>query len=124
MTSPETKHYYSSQNGTKSWENKLSRVVMYDPSSHGLTMGDLTKEDRNFHFSLRLPKLANFLEQSSLAVQLPRWRNRVDIYTDEKARSGFVATVKLDRLGSKTNWQRRLRHKYTTLYVKGSKPET
>lgn len=59
----------------------------------------------------------------SIKVHLPRWRNRVDIYIDEEARSEFVATVKLDRLGRKRNWQRRLGHNYTTLYVKGLRPE-
>lgn len=55
-------------------------------------------------------------------VHLPPWRNRVDIYLDEKAREGFVATVNLSRLGSTKNWQRRFRHNYTSLYVKGAKP--
>ena len=67
---------------------------------------------------------SNWIGKSdSFQVHLPWWRNRVNIYVDEEARTGFVATVKLDRLGPKTNWQRRLRHNYTTLYVKGLKPE-
>lgn len=66
---------------------------------------------------------SDLLGTDSFKVHLPWWRNRVDIYMDEEAKSEFVATIKLDRLGRRTNWQRRLRHNYTTLYVKGFKPE-
>lgn len=38
------------------------------------------------------------------------------------ARTGFVATVRLDKLSTKKNWQRRLRQNYTVLRVKGLKP--
>ena len=71
---------------------------------------------------LQRQTLTAFSEHSARKIQLPLWRNRVDIYMDEKAKSGFIASVNLDRLGAKTNWQRRFRHKYTELYVKELKP--
>lgn len=42
---------------------------------------------------------------------------------DPKKRSGFVATVRLDRLGPAKVWQRRLRHNYKVLRIKGLEPE-
>ena len=69
--------------------------------------------------------VAKFIaDGDSFPVDLPRWRNRVDIYVDPENRSGFVATVQLDRLGPAKNWQRRLGHKYRILHVKGLKPGT
>ena len=61
---------------------------------------------------------------NSFQVDLPWWRNRVDIYVDPKNKTGFVATVQLDRLGKIKNWQRRIGHNYTVLHVKGLKPDT
>ena len=58
----------------------------------------------------------------SFPIDLPRWRNRVDIYVCPEDRSGFVATVQLDRLGPAKNLQRRFGHKYRVLHVKGLKP--
>ena len=58
-------------------------------------------------------------ECDSYQVHLPRWSNKVDIYLDPKNRSGFIATVRLDRLGPAKNWQRRFRHNYKVLHVKG-----
>ena len=60
----------------------------------------------------------------SFPIDLPRWRNRVDIYVCPENRSGFVATVQLDRLGPAKNLQRRFGHKYRVLHVKGLKPGT
>ena len=123
MSSSDPESCSSAQNKTHSWDSKSSRVVLYDPFNHGLTTDWLTTDDRNFPLLSHLLKVANFLEKSSLAIQLPRWRNRVDIYIDQEAKSRFVATVKLNRLGRKANWQRRLWRKYTMLYMKGFKPE-
>lgn len=58
-------------------------------------------------------------EKTFLSMKLPRWRNRVNIYVDPKKQSGLVASVKLNRLGTRTTWRRRLGHKYNVLYVKG-----
>ncbi len=60
----------------------------------------------------------------SFQVDLPWWRNRVDIYVDPKTKTGFVATVQLNRLGKIKNWQRHIGHNYTVLHVKGLKPDT
>ncbi|MCJ1362018.1 hypothetical protein MMC16_001120 [Acarospora aff. strigata] len=91
-----------------SLDRKGPRAILYDPSKQELSTLSIT-----------------ILEQTSniIQVHLPPWRNRVDIYLDEKAREKFVATVNLNRLGPAKNWQRRLRRNYTSLYVKGAKPE-
>lgn len=119
MSSSEPESNAPSQDKTNSWDSKSSRVVLYDPFNHGLKTDWLTQDEGNFPFSFPLPELANFLENSSVRIQLPRWRNSVDIYIDQTAKVGFVATVKLTRLGKRTNWQRRLRYKHTYLYMKG-----
>jgi len=61
-------------------------------------------------------------ETNSFEVQLPRWRNHVDVFKDMESELGFVATLRLDRIGMKKNWQRRLGYNYKVLYVKGKKP--
>ena len=59
---------------------------------------------------------------TSFQLDLPWWRNRVDIYINLETKIGFVATVQLDRLGKIKNLQRRVGQNYTVLLVKGSKP--
>ena len=63
-------------------------------------------------------------KHDSFQVDLPWWRNRVDIYVDPKTKTGFVATVQLNKLGKIKNWQRHMGHNYTVLHVKGLKPDT
>ena len=60
-------------------------------------------------------------ESNAFEIDLPRWRNRVHVYADMKKQEGYAATIKLDRLGLKRNWQRRLGLNYHVLYVKGEK---
>jgi len=97
---------------------------VYDPSSHKLSTDYLSKLDSqllNF-YSLAVLWLILTIASDNFEVHLPWWRNSVDIYVDSVARTGFVATVRLDKLGPKKNWQRRLRQNYTVLRVKGLKP--
>ncbi|KAL2058178.1 hypothetical protein ABVK25_001796 [Lepraria finkii] len=84
-----------------------TKAIVYDPSSHQLETEYC--KDLNSKYA-------------SFQVDLPWWRNRVDIYVDPRTKTGFVATVQLNRLGSIKNWQRRFGHNYTVLLVKGSKP--
>ncbi|CAF9942097.1 MAG: hypothetical protein HETSPECPRED_005084 [Heterodermia speciosa] len=91
---------------TNSWEKNPSKAFVYDPSSHKLSTDYLSTLDKTENFE----------------IDLPWWRNTVDIYVDSVARTGFVATVRLDKLSTKKNWQRRLRQNYTVLRVKGLKP--
>lgn len=111
------------QNKTNGRASKSPRVIIYDPLNHTLGLERLTEDESKFLCSSHLPKFANFLEKTSVAVQLSRWRNDVNVFLDQESRSGFVAIVKLNRLGPKITWQRRLQNKYTTLYMKGLKPD-
>lgn len=96
----------STEHRTSSWDHKPQAIV-YDPSLDKLET--VKRENLN-------------IECDSFPVHLPWWSNKVDIYVDPENRSGFVATVQLDRLGTAKNWQRRLRRNYTILHVKGLKP--
>lgn len=60
-------------------------------------------------------------ESDAFEIDLPRWRNRVEVYADMKNHWGYAATLRLDRLGLKKNWQRRLGLNYNVLHVKGNK---
>ena len=119
MSSSDPESCSSTEDKTNNWSSKSSRMVLYDPVSDALKTDWLTEDDSNFSLSFYLLKLTNFLENSSVKVQLPRWRNSVDIYIDDV----FVATIKLDRLGTKVNWQRRFRHKHPFLYMKDLEPK-
>ncbi len=107
-----------------SWERKEPRAILYDPSKQALSTFSITSSDRKSPWSCGVQDRCSIQAETSdkIKVHLPPWRNRVDIYLDEKAREGFVATVNLNRLGSTKNWQRRLRRNYTSLYVRGEKP--
>ncbi|CAD6587529.1 MAG: hypothetical protein ASARMPREDX12_002924 [Alectoria sarmentosa] len=96
----------SAEHRTSSWDHKPQAIV-YDPSLDKLE----TVKCENLNSKC-----------DSFPVHLPWWSNKVDIYVDAKNRSGFVATVQLDRLGPAKNWQRRFRRNYTVLHVKGLKP--
>lgn len=95
------------QQRSTSWEVKHPEAIIYNPEDHELSTVQLAVLER---------------DSNKFEVYLPRWQNRVDIYVDRKGKSGFVASVRLDKLGRSKNWQRRLRHNYTSLYVKGQKP--
>lgn len=114
----------SSGSRTDSWEKSPLKAIVYDPSSHKLSTDYLSTLDSQSPKNCRSCSQLTFnIETDNFEVHLPWWRNTVDIYVDAEARSGFVATVRLDKLGPKKNWQRRLRHNYTILRVKGPKPE-
>ena len=109
---------------TNSWEKNPLKAIIYDPSSHSLSTEYLSTLDSQFcQVTTLFPQLNFQTETDNFEVHLPWWRNTVDIYVDAAARSGFVATVRLDKLGAKKNWQRRLKHNYTVLRVKGPKPD-
>ena len=109
----------SSEHRTSSWDHKQQALV-YDPSMDTLETEECGGECRHLARKLLLSCIAHC---DSYPVHLPWWSNKVDIYLDPKNRSGFIATVRLDRLGPAKVWQRRLRHNYTVLHVKGLKPE-
>ena len=97
------------------------QAIVYDPS---LDKFETVRREnlKSEYCTLAIEKLANFLANSdTFAVHLPWWRNKVDIYVDPKNRSGFVATVQLNRLGPAKNLQRRFRPSYKVLHIKSSK---
>ena len=113
----------STDRRSNSWERK-SKAIVYDPASYELKTERCEDLDSEKLLDL-VTSFANPLGKSdSFEVPLPRWRNQVDIYLDPKARSGFVATIKLDKLKWTKNWQRRLGHNYKVLHVRGTKPGT
>ena len=69
-----------------------------------------------------VPCLELTAKYETFKVHLPWWRNKVDIYAYPENKSGFIATVQLDRLGVTKNWERRLRKNYAVMLVKGKKP--
>ena len=125
-TSGNTGRQLSSERRSNSWDRK-SKAIVYDPSLHELKTERC--EDLN---SKRNPLICRNNEtktdlegkSDSFEVHLPRWRNRVDIYVDPEARSGFVASIQLDKLKWTKNWQRRLGRNYKVLHVRGLKPGT
>ena len=116
----------SSQEGrSRSFDRKVQYVIVYDPSEHALSTEPLSDPERTLPLLSKMgARLTPTGTTGIFQVRLPSWRNRVDIYLDEEAKQGLVATVQLDRLGLKNNWQRRLRHNYTSLYVRGAKPRS
>ena len=111
-------HQLSAEHHTGSWDHKPQAIV-YDPSSDRFGTEKCGGECSN----LATGRAANLVANcDSYPVHLPWWSNKVDIYADPKNRSGFVATIRLDRLGPAKVWQRRFRHNYTILHVKGLKP--
>ena len=105
-------------------QDHSTKAIIYDPSSHQLKTEDC--KDLNSGWSYRSTDMSSNSpgKYASFQVDLPWWRNRVDIYVDPITKTGFVATVQLNRLGKIKNWQRRFGHNYTVLLVKGSKPST
>ena len=75
------------------------------------------------HPDFHVPRLILTKEESNgFEIQLPRWRNRVFLYPNMEEKTGYPVSLRLDRLGWKKNWQRRLGINYTVLHVKGKKP--
>lgn len=110
----------SAEHRTGSWDHKPQAIV-YDPSLDKLET--VKCENLNSELQTLVMKAADFAAKcDSFPVHLPWWSNKVDIYVDPENRSGFIATVQLDRLGRAKNWQRRFRHNYKVLHVKGLKP--
>lgn len=112
----------SSGSRTNSWDKAPVKAIVYDPTSRRLSTDYLSTLESQSDDSNAHSQLTRKTESDNFQVHLPWWRNSVDIYVDAEARSGFVATVRLDKLGLKKNWQRRLRQNYTVLRVKGPKP--
>lgn len=59
-------------------------------------------------------------ERNSFEVQLSRWRNQVNFFTIKEAKTGFICTIRLDRLGFVKIFQRRLGLNYQVLHVNGN----
>ena len=110
------------QRRKNSWKLKNPQAILYDPNDRVLSTDKLATLDSKVASSHDI-SLTNITGAPDyFEVPLPQWNNRVDIYLDAKAKSGFVASVQLSKLGMSKNLQRRLRHNYTSLYVKGTKP--
>ena len=61
-------------------------------------------------------------ETNVLEIQLPRWRNRVDIYEGPDNEQDFLFTIRIDRFGFIKNCKRRLGIDYRVLHIKSDKP--
>jgi len=108
---------------SSTWKPDPQQALVYRAESDDLAFEDVTEINSQLleHDSVAR-ELTLWLEISnSFEVQLPRWRNRVYVYADKKSKTGFVATIRLDRLGPVKNLQRRLGLNYRTLHVKGNK---
>jgi len=46
----------------------------------------------------------------------------VEIYIDNRAKSGLIAVLKLDKLGRLVNWQRHMKRNYLRMFVRN--PQT
>ena len=114
-------HQLSAEDRTSSWDHK-SQAIVYDPSLDKLETVKCENLNSEWDTVAARNLLTLLAKCDSFPVHLPWWSNKVDIYVDPESRSGFIATVRLDRLGPAKNWQRRLRHNYTVLHVKGLKP--
>ena len=103
---------------------KERKVVVYDHGAHDLYTNDEAvfdnskSEKRILYFS----NLTSLDEKYAYCMDLPRWRNRVNLNVDPDLKSLFLAEVRIDKIGWRKNWQRRLRINYTKIYVKGPKP--
>ena len=99
-------------------------ALVYSAETLGLGIEEINEANSMFAGFPTSSLFLNFpIEKTnSFEVQLPRWRNRVDVYTDMEERTGYTATLRLNRLGLKKNWQRHLGMNYQVLFVKGDKP--
>ena len=109
----------SAEHRTSSWDLKPQAIV-YDPSKDSFKTEECGGECKSRAIRKLLTCVAHC---DSHPVHLPWWSNKVDIYQDPENRSGFIATVRLDRLGPAKVWQRRFRYNYKVLHVKGLKPD-
>ena len=113
----------SRQERPPGWDSKHPRAIVYDPCSHELKTEDLTTLEGKILLSVAfVPCLELIAKYETFKVHLPWWRNKVDIYAYPETKSGFIATVQLDRLGRAKNWERRLRKNHRVMHVKGKKP--
>ncbi len=111
-----------SRHNTGSSDHKQARVIVWDPLNHDLSFEMQETLDGMSTTSSDHSPLTIIEEDASFKVHLPRWRNRVDIYLDEKNKAGFVTSIDLSKLGVGKNLKRRLRYSYTVLHVKGANP--
>ncbi len=113
---------HCSRHRTSSWDNKHSRVIVYDPLNHDLSFEtEETLNSMDIASRFRSPLITPETD-TSFKVHLPRWRNRVNIYLDDERKAGFVTSIDLGKLGVGKNLKRRLRYNYTVLHVKGARP--
>ena len=117
----------SSKHRIKSWEHSPPLALVYRPGNPDLAVEEINEAngkpmDMPLIFSLNSWLIPPSEESNSYEVQLPRWRNRLHVYIDMEKRLGYTATLRLDRVGRKKNWQRHLGLNYKVLFVKGDKP--
>lgn len=109
---------------TKKWERDPQKALVFKAGVYDLLVEDITECNSMYrHLSpCHITKAHKITEESNaFEVQLPRWRNRVDMFKDMEAEMGFVVELHLNKIGLKKNWQRRLGLNYTVLHVKGNK---
>ena len=104
-------------------------ALVYRAELSGLGMEEINEENSMLLelpsplcFSLVCRLIFPLGKTNSFEVQLPRWRNQMDVYIDMEERKGYIASIRLGRrLGVKGNWQRHLGMNYQVLFVKGKK---
>ena len=119
-------HNQPSRNDTfkpRSWGPKSPKALVFNPWKPV----EVTEEEANEQNSKIYPYERAYGSDgrteasNSFEVQLPRWRNRVHVYEDP-AKTGYICTLRLDRVGFIKNCKRRLGYDYKVLHVKGEKP--
>ena len=125
------KSTFSKQSRIKCWEHNPPHAIGYHPKSSHLAAEDINEVNSKLPNMLFAPCFTVFVsrlilsteESNCFEIQLPRWNNLVLVYSDMEDPSGLYPTaLRLDRLGMKKNWQRRLGMNYKVLHVKGKKP--
>jgi hypothetical protein len=102
-----------------SWGVKSPEAIIYHPIEDELVTQKL-EEAESKPPPRRIDEMKDSDESGTsglIRVDLPHWANRVDIYMDGKEKTGFIASVKMKRLGAKKNWQRHLGYNYTHMFV-------
>lgn len=113
---------------SKSWDRNLPLALVYQQGEPHLGVEEINEVNSKLskctlRLDFEIPRLILTKEESNaFEIQLPRWGNRVFLYPNMEEKTGYPVSLRLDRLGWKKNWQRRLGLNYTVLHVKGKKP--
>ena len=103
---------------------KPAHVFTYSPPTHRITTEKAGSSNGSQMIQAGKTQLISLPDVGSdLKVHLPRFRNRVDLYTEDTPEKGLIASVHLGTAGFTRNLQRNLGRDYTVLQVKGGKSE-